>query len=88
MKGGSKMDNIIALLKKLCDALDGLEPIIKIILCIPALHLVWALYRVFRSIIAKNAVGIVVSVILAFVPIVWLADLICFVLMGKIWTVD
>lgn len=88
MKGGSKMDDVTASLKKLCDALDGLEPIIKIILCIPALHLVWALYRVARSIIAKNTAGIVVSVILAVIPIVWLADLICFVLMGKIWTID
>lgn len=82
------MDEVITSLKKLCDALDGFATILKLILCIPVLDIVWSLYRIARSIIAKNTVGIVVSVILAFVPVMWIADIICIVLKGKIWTMD
>lgn len=82
------MDDVITSLKKLCDAFDESVTILKLILCIPVLDIVWSLYRIARSIIAKNTVGIVISVILAIVPVMWIADIICIVLNGKIWTMD
>lgn len=75
-------------LKKVIDAIDELPWIIKLILALPVLDFVWALYRITRSIIAKNTLGIVLSVILFFVPVMWIADIICVVLKGKIWTID
>ena len=41
-------------LKKVIDAIDELPWIIKLILALPVLDFVWALYRITRSIIAKN----------------------------------
>ena len=73
-------------MKQLVEALDNLPFIVKIILCIPVLDIVWTVYRLLRSITAKNMVGIVISIILFFcAPFVWLIDLICVILKGKVW---
>ncbi len=79
------MDSI----KKIIEAIDGLDKIIKLILCIPMLDIVWSVYRLLKSVAANNVVGIVVSVILIFcAPFMWLVDLICLLVNGKIWTLD
>ncbi len=76
-------------LKKLIQAIDELPILFKYILCIPVLDIVWSLYRLARSIVANNTVGIVIGVILIFcAPFIWIADLICLLLNGKIWTMD
>ena len=73
-------------MKQLVEALDNLPFIVKIILCIPVLDIVWTVYRLLRSITAGNKVGIVISIILFFcAPFVWLIDLICVILKGKVW---
>lgn len=73
-------------MKQLVEALDNLPFIVKIILCIPVLDIVWTVYRLCRSIAAENIVGIVISIILFFcAPFVWLIDLICVILKGKVW---
>lgn len=75
--------------KKLINTIDGLDKIIKLILCIPVLDIIWSVYRLLKSVVANNVVGIVISVILIFcAPFMWLVDLICLLLNGKIWTVD
>lgn len=79
------MDSI----KKLIEAVDGLPLIVKLILCIPAIDIVWSVYRLLRSVVANNIIGIVVSVILILcAPFMWLIDLVCVLLKGKIWTID
>jgi len=66
--------------------LDDLPWIVKLILCIPALDIVWTVYRLLRSLEAKNTVGIVVSIVLFFcAPFVWLIDLICVILNKQVW---
>lgn len=73
-------------MKQLVEALDNLPFIVKIILCIPVLDIVWTVYRLLRSITAGNMVGIVISIILfVCAPFVWLIDLICVILKGKVW---
>ena len=73
-------------MKDFIKAFDNLPWIVKIILCIPALDIVWNIYRLFRSIEAKNNVGIIISIILfVCAPFLWLIDLICVILNGKIW---
>ena len=77
-------------LKKLIDSVDSLPRIVKIILALPGLDIIWAIYRLLRSIVAGNAVGIIVAaVILLFSPaFLWIIDLLCIVFKGKIWSID
>lgn len=73
-------------MKEAIKLFDDLPWIVKIILCIPALDIVWTVYRLLRSLEAKNTVGIVVSIILfVCAPFVWLIDLICVILNKQVW---
>lgn len=73
-------------MKDLIKALDNLSWVVKLILCIPVLDIVWTVYRLLRSLEAKNVLGIVLSIVLFFfAPLVWLADLICVILNKQVW---
>lgn len=73
-------------MKDLIKALDNLSWVVKLILCIPALDIVWTVYRLLRSIQAKNMLAIVISIVLFFCfPFVWLIDLICVILNKQVW---
>lgn len=74
-------------MKELIKAMNGLPWILKIILCLPALDVVWCVYRVCRSISKGSLLGIVLG-ILTIVPgaaFIWVIDLICVILTGRIW---
>ena len=75
------------IMKDLIKAIDNLPWLVKLILCIPALDIFWAVYRVLKSVDAKNVLGIVLSIILIFVgiPFLWLIDLICVIVSKKVW---
>jgi hypothetical protein len=77
-------------MKALIDAMAGLPKLVKLILCIPALDIVWTIYRLCRSLEKKNVVGIVLAIVLLIVgiPWVWLIDLICVILKGEVWWID
>ena len=73
-------------MKDLIKLFDNLPWIVKIILCLPALDIVWTVYRLIRSLDAGNTVAIVLSIVLFFfAPFVWLIDLICVILNKKVW---
>ncbi len=73
-------------MKDLIKAMDNLPQIVKLILCIPALDIVWTVYRLLRSLVAGNTLAIVLSIVLFFcAPFVWLIDLICVLLNKKVW---
>ena len=73
-------------MKDFIKALDNLPWIAKLILCIPVLDIVWTIYRLIKSIDAKNNVGIIASIVLFFcAPFVWLIDLICVILNKQVW---
>lgn len=73
-------------MKEAIKLFDDLPWIVKLILCIPALDIVWTVYRLLRSLEAKNTVGIVVSIVLFFfAPFVWIIDLICVILNKQVW---
>lgn len=76
-------------MKDLIKAMDNLPKIVKLILCIPAIAIVWAIYRVIRSLAAGKTVSAVVAIVLIFigVPWLWLVDLVCILLNGKVWWV-
>ena len=70
--------------------MDNLPLIVKIILALPALDIIWNVVRLLKSVAKNNVVGIVLALVLIFVgaPFMWLIDLICIVLKGKIWWLD
>ena len=77
-------------MKSLIDAIDNLPKIVKLILCIPAVAIVWMIYRICRSLEKKNMVGVVIAVVLLFVgiPFMWLIDLLCILVKGSVWWID
>ncbi len=65
-------------MKDFIKAVDNLPWIVKLILCVPALDIVWAIYRIAKG-IANNDLLLVIVGILWIVPgvtIGWIWDLI------------
>ncbi|MBQ3176261.1 MAG: hypothetical protein IJB52_00410 [Clostridia bacterium] len=75
-------------MKELIKAIDELPLLVKVILAIPALDIVWGIYRICRSLDKNNAVGIVISILLLFVPFMWLIDIILILMKGTVWSMD
>ena len=76
--------------KDIIRAIDNLPFIVKLILALPGLAVFWAVYRLFRSIDKQNVLGIVLAAVLlvAGPTFVWIVDLICLLLYGKVWWLD
>ena len=71
-------------MKKIVDTLNGL-PLIKIILCIPALDIVWGVARICKGISDKSVLYTILG-ILTVVPgaaFIWVIALILVILRGK-----
>ena len=77
-------------MKKLIKTIDKLPYIVKLILCLPALDIVWSVYKLCRSLSKNNLLGIVLG-ILTIVPgaaFMWLVDLLSLLLFKKVLWVD
>jgi len=69
----------------LIEAIDNLPFIVKLILCIPAIDIIWGIYRVVKYLDPISPLMLVIS-ILTIVPgatIIWILDIICVILKGK-----
>ena len=77
-------------MREFIDAFDNLPLIAKIILALPCLDIVWAVYRLCRSIEKNNAVGIVLGVLMIIIcpVIMWIVDLITIIVYGKVLWID
>ena len=77
-------------MKDFIKTMDNLPLLVKLILALPALDIIWNVVRLLKSVAKNNVVGIVLSLVLIFVgaPFMWLIDMICIVLKGKIWWLD
>lgn len=66
-------------------AMDNLPWIAKLILCIPALNIVWAIYRIVKGVVKKNGVLTLVGIlwIIPGAAFLWLIDLITTIINGK-----
>lgn len=66
-------------------AMDNLPWLLKLILCIPALNILWALYRVVKGLKTGNVLMLLVGIlwIVPGVAFAWLIDLICTIVYGK-----
>ena len=77
-------------MKKLVKTLEGFPWIIRVILTI-----VWGVYgnllRLFRSLAAKNTVGVVLAVLLLICggfAILWIIDIIMVIFGKRVWWID
>lgn len=69
-------------MKDLINAIDNLPWIVKLILCLPGLDIVWAIYRIVKGIEHKDTVLLIVGVVwvIAGTAITWIWDLITTIL--------
>lgn len=69
-------------MKDLIKMIDNLPVIIKIILCLPALDIVWAIYRIIKGVVRNDGVGIIIGIIwiLGGCTITWVWDLVTTIL--------
>lgn len=69
---------------------DDMPLWLKIILALPALDIVWVIYRLLRSVKASNVIGIVLAVLLIIVgiPFLWLVDIISLAVAQKVFWID
>ena len=77
-------------MKDLIKSIDNLPKLIKLILAIPALDIIWVVYRLMRSLVKKNTLGVLIAAVLIIVglPWLWVIDLICIALNDKVWWLD
>ena len=77
-------------MKDLIKAIDKLPWLVKLILCVPALDIVWGIYRVCKSLVKNNMLGVILAV-LTIIPgaaFVWVIDILCVLFNKKIWWID
>ena len=77
-------------MKDLIKTFDSLPLIVKVILAIPALDILWWIYRICRSLDKNNIVGVVIAVVLLCVgiPFMWLVDILCILVKGNVFWID
>lgn len=77
-------------MKDLIKTFDSLPLIVKVILAIPALDIIWWIYRICRSLDKNNIVGVVIAVVLLCVgiPFMWLVDILCILVKGNVFWID
>ena len=72
-------------------AIEGLPFIVKLLLCIPAVDIVWQVYKICKSGAKGNVLGIVLGVLCIFPGafFMWLIDLITLIVKGdRVWWID
>lgn len=73
-------------MKDFIKAMDNLPFILKVILCIPALDIIWAVYRIVKGVTKESLIQLIVG-ILWIVPgavFLWIIDIVCVLLYKKI----
>ncbi len=72
-------------MKEIIKAFDNLPLLVKLILALPMFDVLWSIYRVLRALDSKNSTGIIISIILLFIPITCIFDIVMIILKGHIW---
>jgi len=77
-------------MKGLIKSFDGLPKWLKVVLALPVLDIVWAFYRLARSINKGSVLGIVLGIIMIFVcpALFWLVDIITILLFNRVLWID
>ena len=73
-------------MKEYINALDNLPLIVKIILALPAIDILWGIYRILYALVENNTTALIVSIVLLFLqPFVAIFDIVMLLLNGKVW---
>ena len=77
-------------MKDIIKAFDNLPTIVKVILALPGLDIVWAVYRLCRSIDKNNTDGIILGVLMILLcPVIfWILDIISLIAYDKVLWID
>ena len=77
-------------MKDLVKTFDNWPKLVKIILALPVLDIVWAIYRLCKSISKGNVLGIVLGIVLLLLcpTIFWVVDIITIILFNKVLWID
>lgn len=77
-------------MKGIIKGFEGLPKIVKVILALPVLDIVWAFYRLCRSLHRNNALGTVLAIVMLFVcpALFWLVDIITILVANKVLWID
>ena len=77
-------------MKEFLNAIDNLPKIAKIILCLPVIDIIWAIYRIIKGADTNNTFLLVVGVlwIVFGSTVTWVVDLIGTVLNDKPWLTE
>lgn len=73
-------------MKSVVKSFDSLPRIVKVIFALPVLDIIWAIYRVCRSIEKKNVLAIILSILMLFIcpALFWIVDLITTIVSNKV----
>lgn len=72
-------------MKELIKAIDNLPLLFKVILAIPALDIVWGIYRICCALDENDTTALIVAIVLLFIPIMWLIDIVMILMKGNVW---
>ena len=61
------------------NAMDNLPWIVKILLCLPVLDLIWAIYRIVKGASTNSVSKIVIGILWIIIgtTVLWVVDLVC-----------
>ncbi len=70
--------------------MEGLPIILKIIFALPVFDIIWNVYRLARSSVKKNVLGVILAVVLILIHVafVWIVDIITICTKNKVLWID
>ena len=72
-------------MKEFLKSIDNLPLLVKLLLCFPAIHIVWGVYRIISALDSGSVLALVVHIILLFIPVMWIIDAIMILLTGNVF---
>ena len=73
-------------MKGFIKAIDNLPWIVKLLFCLPVVDIIWAIYRIVKGAATGNILMLVVGILWIVIggTVLWLVDLICILVFGRI----
>ncbi len=77
-------------MQELIDTIDKQSVLVKIIFALPILDIIWAIYRICRSAVKNDILGIILGILMIFIgaSIWWIVDIISILVVGHVLWID
>ncbi len=77
-------------MNQIISSFDSLPKWAKIVLALPFLDIVWAVYRLCKSISKNNTLGIILAILMLFIcpTIMWIVDIVTIIAFDKVIWID